>query len=149
MGFEDEWAELKSAAQNRTRLNAWDEGPGTGRGEAPRFGDLKVSTAALRGLAKQSGTLANHAQSAVTDLTSSHAGLPGSTRGFTSTATLETVRSSWEGRLGDARKEALRLQRVFDATAGEFDGTEQRTKADMSNLADGNGKPKSAIAGLS
>ncbi|GAA2417026.1 hypothetical protein GCM10010420_54140 [Streptomyces glaucosporus] len=146
MGFADEWTTVG------TRLNGR---PADGR--TPKGGggvpDLDIDTAALRDLAKKTGTLHGRMTTALTELEKAHTGLAAATEGFTCTGTLGKVRSSWEGRLRDVRNECARLKTAFTSAAEAHDGNENDTKEKMSSLSSKpswrEDRPKSPIANFS
>lgn len=146
MGFADEWTTVG------TRLNGAQTrgGTPTGGGGVP---DLDIDTAALRDLAKKTGTLHGRMTTALAGLEKAHAGLAAATEGFTCTGTLGKVQSSWEGRLRDVRSECARLRTAFANAAGAHDGNEADIKEKMTSQSAKpswhDGRPRSPIADFS
>ncbi|MCG3042340.1 hypothetical protein L7D48_17485 [Streptomyces sp. S1A] len=133
MSFADEWTTSGTGPAVGMRLNGWQAEHGTS--EAASLPDLDISTAALRGLSKEMGTLHGRMTTALTNLEQAHTGLTTATKGFACTAELKKVRGSWEDRLQDVRNECERLQTAFTKAAEAHDKNEDNTKQEMSSLS--------------
>ncbi|MFP8886950.1 hypothetical protein [Streptomyces mangrovi] len=151
MSFADEWTTSGTDPAAGMRLNGWQAEHGTSK-DAP-LPDLDISTAALRGLSKETGTLHGRMTTALTNLEQAHTGLTTVTKGFACTAELKKVCSSWEDRLRDVRNECERLQTAFTKAAEAHDNNEDDTKQEMSSLSSKpswhEDRPKSPITNFS
>ncbi|MFF9280026.1 hypothetical protein [Streptomyces griseosporeus] len=78
--------------------------------------DLKASKGPWTKASGVAGDLRMATQSGLTDLTTAHVGVGGSTEGFTCTAALKELCASWEDRLTAVRDECDRLEGALART---------------------------------
>ncbi|MGK5629370.1 hypothetical protein [Streptomyces sp. URMC 123] len=140
MSFTDEWTAAKADASTRFALAGTGDTPGGARYGGAVSG-LKLEKKALKSLATDTGTLQQHAGTALADLDAGHRTLTTDAKGFASTATLAKVLETWEKRIKDARTEAGDLGDGFRKAGGLHQGNDLDVGSKFAPLTgDGKGK---------
>ncbi|MEV8113988.1 hypothetical protein AB0O69_03745 [Streptomyces xiamenensis] len=115
-----------------TRLNGWDEGPGSADADHAAMFDLEIDGGTLTRLSSHATALGGQLTQVVLP------GLQGDGEetgaGLESEAALRSVLNSWRGRLSDVEEECVRLSEGFTSAAGGFAEAEAQTQAEIQRL---------------
>ncbi|MFD5113858.1 hypothetical protein ACFWNG_16325 [Streptomyces sp. NPDC058391] len=136
MALNEKWAELFGHDSPGTGMNlasAATPVDGSGRGGSGghdgRGGpDLKVGQGPWTTASAVANGLHTSSATALTDMNTASEGVTGATEGFTSTAALNEIRTSWKERLSAVRDECARLEGALKSAGKEFGEQETRTK---------------------
>ncbi|MFF2061620.1 hypothetical protein ACFVWZ_07455 [Streptomyces sp. NPDC058200] len=127
MALNEKWAELFGHDSPGTGMNlasAATPVDGGGRGGP----DLKVGQGPWTTASAVANGLHTSSATALTDMNTASEGVTGATEGFTSTAALNEIRTSWKERLTAVRDECARLEGALKSAGKEFGEQETRTK---------------------
>ncbi|MFB4197468.1 hypothetical protein [Streptomyces carpaticus] len=116
-----------------TRLNGWDEGPGSADAAHAGMFDLETDTGTLTLLATESRVLGNQLTRVVLPALQEDGEETGAA--LESEAALRSVLSAWRDRLGDVAAECARLDEGFTAAAGGFAEAEAGARAELQRAA--------------
>lgn len=123
----DEWEQLKTGAVQRHSegmqidhlTDPWGGGGG-GTGSGGSGPDLKASKGPWIKASGVADELRTATSSGLNDLKTAQEGVTGGTDGFTSTAALDEILSTWEKRLTSVRNECDRLRGALARTGRDF-----------------------------
>ncbi|GAA3372850.1 hypothetical protein GCM10020367_30270 [Streptomyces sannanensis] len=132
MEFSAQWEELladspgggQGTSGQGTRMNLASVAPIGGGGDA----DLQITQTPWNSASGVANALHTSTNSAVSELDTAAEGVPGGTAGFTSTAALEEVRTSWKTRLTSVRDECARLEGVLKTVGRDFGETDVQVR---------------------
>ncbi|MFF1958320.1 hypothetical protein ACFVWX_15165 [Streptomyces sp. NPDC058220] len=127
MALNEKWAELFGHDSPGTGMNlasAATPVDGGGRGGP----DLKVGQGPWTTASAVANGLHTSSATALTEMNTASEGVTGATEGFTSTAALNEIRTSWKERLTAVRDECARLEGALKSAGKEFGEQETRTK---------------------
>lgn len=134
MALNAKWEELFGGDSSGTRMAlASTDAPGGGGGKGGP--DLKADQGPWTTAGTVAGTLRTASVSALTELDTASDGVAGGTEGFTATAALTEVRTSWKGRITSVRDECGRLDGALKSAGKDFGEQETFIKQKMQSAA--------------
>ncbi|MGG8407086.1 hypothetical protein ACM614_10915 [Streptomyces sp. 12297] len=135
MALDARWQDLfdPDGAGDGLSLASASASPDGGSGGSGGAGgaDLKADPAPWSAAGAVANALQGDTGTALTELGTAHEGVAAGTAGFASTAALDTIRGSWQTRLGAVRDECGRLAHALVATGKDFGEREDDTARTM------------------
>ncbi|MFJ5222286.1 hypothetical protein [Streptomyces sp. NPDC088400] len=126
MALNQKWSELFGHDSSGTGMRlASADAPGNGGGGEP---DLKAAQGPWTSASGVANGLHTSSASALTELDAALEGVAGGTEGFSSSAGLTEIRTSWKERLTSVRDECTRLEGALKSAGKEFGEQEVKTK---------------------